>query len=203
MNLSGSTYRLIRRSYHKRIVVILVVIVSFDYLMFPLPILAKERMIKAEIANKNNLQTVSSFSAAESFFDEKIDSTPDNSANFKEKEPVSKPKVVKVKTLVNHGYHSMTAYNSEAAQTDSSPCTTANGFNVCKHGVEDTIAANFLKFGTKVRIPELFGERVFVVRDRMNARYPDRVDVWFKSKNDALKFGVRKAKIEIVDVVEE
>ena len=80
-----------------------------------------------------------------------------------------------------------------------SPCITANGFDVCAHGIEDTIAANFLKFGTKVKIPELFGDRVFVVRDRMNKRYPDRVDVWFKSYDDAIKFGIRVASIEIVE----
>lgn len=93
----------------------------------------------------------------------------------------------------------ITAYNSEAAQTDATPCITANGFNVCKHGVEDTIAANFLKFGTKVRIPELFGDRVFVVRDRMNKRHSDRIDVWMISKADAKMFGVQYAQIEVLD----
>lgn len=96
--------------------------------------------------------------------------------------------------------HVITAYNSEAAQTDSSPCITANGFNVCQHGEEDTIAANFLKFGTKVQIPELFGDRLFVVRDRMNKRYPDRVDVWMKEKYDAIQFGVKVAKIQVVEI---
>lgn len=96
-------------------------------------------------------------------------------------------------------YHPMTAYNSEVAQCDASPCITANGFNVCKHGIEDTIAANFLRFGTRVRIPDLFGERVFVVRDRMNARYPNKIDIWMKEKTDALHFGVKVAKIEVVE----
>lgn len=99
---------------------------------------------------------------------------------------------------VFHGYHSMTAYTSEAAQTDSSPCTTANGFNVCNHGIEDTVAANFLPFGAKVKIPDLFGDRVFIVRDRMNSRYSERVDVWMKEKPDALKFGVRTARIVVL-----
>jgi 3D (Asp-Asp-Asp) domain-containing protein len=93
----------------------------------------------------------------------------------------------------------MTAYNSEVGQTDDSPCITANGFNVCKHGIEDTIAANFLKMGTKVRIPELFGDRIFVVRDRMNARHANRVDVWFKDRSAAIKFGIRVAKIEVLE----
>lgn len=100
--------------------------------------------------------------------------------------------------VVYHGRHSMTAYTSEVAQTDASPCTTANGFNVCKHGIEDTIAANFLPFGSKVKIPELFGDRVFIVRDRMNRRYDSRVDVWMKDKSDAMQFGVRSARIVVL-----
>lgn len=96
-------------------------------------------------------------------------------------------------------YTTITAYNSEPGQTDDSPCITANGFNVCERNIEDTIAANFLKFGTKVRIPELFGDRIFTVRDRMNSRYINRVDVWMINKKDALKLGKRLAKIEILE----
>lgn len=94
---------------------------------------------------------------------------------------------------------SLTAYNSEAAQTDGDPCTTANGFNLCKHGAEDSVAANFLPFGTKIMIPDLFGDKVFVVRDRMNKRFSNRVDVWMLSKERALKFGVRQAQIIIIE----
>jgi 3D (Asp-Asp-Asp) domain-containing protein len=92
----------------------------------------------------------------------------------------------------------MTAYNSEAAQTDDSPCTTANGFNVCQHGKEDTIAANFLKFGTKVKIPTIYGDKIFIVRDRMNKRHSNKIDIWMTSRTKALQFGVKYAKIEIV-----
>ncbi|MFH1426945.1 MAG: hypothetical protein ABIG60_00210, partial [Patescibacteria group bacterium] len=92
----------------------------------------------------------------------------------------------------------ITAYNSEAGQTDDSPCITANNFNVCDYGVEDTIAANFLPFGSKVKIPALFGDRVFVVRDRMNKRFSNRVDVWMIERPDAVNFGVKVAKIEVL-----
>lgn len=101
--------------------------------------------------------------------------------------------------VVSTSTHLITAYNSEPGQTDDSPCITANGFNVCEHGEEDTIAANFLKFGTKVRIPELFGDRIFVVRDRMNQRYSDRVDIWMNNHSEAIKFGVKVAKIEVLE----
>jgi len=101
--------------------------------------------------------------------------------------------------VISSTYHTLTAYNSDPRQTDDTPCITANNFNVCNHGIEDTVAANFLKFNTKIRIPELFGNRVFIVRDRMNRRYTSRVDIWMKDYSDARKFGRRVAKIEILE----
>lgn len=94
---------------------------------------------------------------------------------------------------------SISAYTSDVAQTDGDPCTTASGLNVCTRNVEDIVATNFqyLQFGTAVRIPELFGDRIFYVHDRMNARYTKTVDVWMKDIADARKFGRRTAKVEI------
>lgn len=114
---------------------------------------------------------------------------------------ISEPETPLVK-VTKTSTHTITAYNSDPAQTDDTPCITANGFDVCEHGEEDTIAANFLKFGTKVRIPELYGDRIFIVRDRMNKRYSDRVDIWMKEKTDARKFGVKVAKIEVVELID-
>ena len=91
-----------------------------------------------------------------------------------------------------------TAYSSTVDQTDSTPCITASGFNVCKHGKEDILAANFLPLGAKVRIPELYGTRIFTVEDRMNKRYDYRVDLWKKDRNTAITFGKRLIKIEVV-----
>lgn len=109
--------------------------------------------------------------------------------------PENKP--LTVKYTINT---TITAYNSEVGQCDASPCITANGFNVCKHAKEDTIAMNGVKLGTKVRFPEIFGDKVFVVRDRMNARYNStRADVWMISKTDAKKFGVKVARMEVLE----
>jgi len=93
----------------------------------------------------------------------------------------------------------ITAYSSEVFQTDDSPCITANGFNLCENRKEDSIAANFLPFGAKVRIPELFGDRIFIVRDRMHQRFSNRVDVWMIEKQDAINFGLKSAKIQILE----
>jgi hypothetical protein len=69
----------------------------------------------------------------------------------------------------------LTAYNSEVGQTDDTPFITASGDRV-GYGV---IAANWLPFGTKVVIPELFGKDVFIVKDRMNKRFNDtnKIDI--------------------------
>jgi 3D (Asp-Asp-Asp) domain-containing protein len=113
--------------------------------------------------------------------------------------PVAKVKIdYKKKLEKNQMYVASTAYSSEVAQTDSTPCITANGYDVCESGEENVIAANFLKFGTKVKIPDLFGDRIFTVQDRMNARYTKRIDIWMTSKPRAIKYGIRTVKIEIV-----
>jgi len=88
----------------------------------------------------------------------------------------------------------ITAYSSEVAQTDDTPFITASGTTV-RDGI---VAANWLPIGTKIRIPELFGDKVFVVEDRMNRRHTHRVDIWFSSKSEAVAFGLKKAEVEIL-----
>lgn len=91
-----------------------------------------------------------------------------------------------------------TAYSSTADQTDADPWIMANGEQV--H--DGVVAANFLPFGTKIKIPEFFGEKIFIVKDRMNKRYnavvPLRIDVWFKDRKSARKFGVKETEIIII-----
>ncbi len=89
---------------------------------------------------------------------------------------------------------SATAYSSTVDQCDASPFITASGTHV-RDGI---IAANFLPFGAKVKIPEMYGDKVFVVEDRMNQRYQSRIDVWMPSRGEALQFGVRTVKIEVL-----
>lgn len=90
-----------------------------------------------------------------------------------------------------------TAYTSSVEECDSDPFTTADGSKT--H--DGIIAANFLPFGTKVRIPALFGDKIFEVHDRMNARYWYRIDVWMEKKVDMLQYGIHhNVKIEIVQM---
>lgn len=91
----------------------------------------------------------------------------------------------------------ITAYNSESGQTDATPCIAARGFDLCAHNEEDVVAANFLPIGAQVKIPELYGDRVFTVVDRMNPRYYYRMDVWMREKETAKHFGVKYATVEV------
>ena len=90
----------------------------------------------------------------------------------------------------------VTAYSSTPDQTDSDPFTTASGTKV-RHGI---IAHNGLPFGTKVRFPDAFGDQVFVVQDRMNARYGSRMaDLWMPSRQEAKQWGVRRVRMEVLN----
>lgn len=91
----------------------------------------------------------------------------------------------------------VTAYTSDVAQTDDTPCITASGLDVCERNIENVVAANFLPLGTRVKIPELYGDRVFYVEDRMNARYNYKMDIWMKELEDAKQFGVKYVTIEV------
>ena len=88
----------------------------------------------------------------------------------------------------------VTAYSSAEDETDDTPFITASGSTV----EEGIIAANFLPFGTRVMIPKLFGDRVFVVKDRMHRRKENFVDIWMPSKEEAREFGIHRTEIYIV-----
>jgi 3D (Asp-Asp-Asp) domain-containing protein len=87
-----------------------------------------------------------------------------------------------------------TAYSSSGAETDSNPFATASGAPVGP----GTLAANFLPFGSQVRI----GSFVYTVKDRMNMRYNGKyiVDKWVGTREEALRFGVHVVEMEIVSV---
>jgi len=100
-----------------------------------------------------------------------------------------------VQTKQREMFVTLTAYSSTVSQCDASPFITASGTRV--H--EGTVAANFLPFGTKIKIPELYGDRIFVVEDRMSNRFWYVVDVWMPTYNEAIQLGRRQAKIVIID----
>lgn len=89
----------------------------------------------------------------------------------------------------------VTAYSSTPEETDDTPFITASGSTV-REGV---VATNLLPFGTKVLIPEYFGERIFVVEDRMHPRKTNNLDVWMVSKQEARKFGINYTKVVVFE----
>ena len=89
----------------------------------------------------------------------------------------------------------VTAYSSTVDQTDADPFITAAGTTV-REGI---VATNALPFGTKIRLPELYGDQVFVVEDRMHSRKGSQIDIWFPERWQALDFGVKRTYIEILE----
>jgi len=89
----------------------------------------------------------------------------------------------------------VTAYSSTPDQTDDTPFTTASGKTV-RDGI---VATNMLPFGTKVKIPDHFGDKVFVVEDRMHSRKVGYLDVWMSSRENALHFGINYAKVVVLN----
>lgn len=89
----------------------------------------------------------------------------------------------------------LTAYTSSPSETDSNPTIAASGKKV----FDGMVAANWLPFGTVIKIPSLFGDKIFIVQDRMNERYGyGRLDVWLPVETrEAKRFGVKKVAVEI------
>lgn len=88
----------------------------------------------------------------------------------------------------------VTAYSSMPEETDDTPFITASG-RIVREGI---IATNILPFGTKIKIPEFFGDRIFIVEDRMHSRKRNFVDIWMPTKEDAQNFGIARTKIQIL-----
>lgn len=108
--------------------------------------------------------------------------------------PISEPFSSGNKT-VNTMRVVVTAYSSTPQETWGDPFITASGLRV-NDGI---VANNSLPFGTKIRIPDIYGDKIFVVQDRMHSRKPSyQIDIWKSSTQDAINFGVQKTYIEIL-----
>lgn len=89
----------------------------------------------------------------------------------------------------------VTAYSSRVEETDNTPFITASGKTVA----EGIIANNMLPFGSKIRIPELYGDKIFVVEDRMHQRKGKyHIDIWFPEYSLAKEFGAKITYVEIL-----
>lgn len=99
-----------------------------------------------------------------------------------------------------------TAYNSLAAQTDSTPFITATGTRT-RPGVV-ALSRDLLRifpYGSRITIEDLSGKynhllrgRVFYVEDTMAARKTNSIDIWMATRSQALQFGARQVRITAV-----
>ena len=107
---------------------------------------------------------------------------------------------VVVYSTVSQLTREISAYNAgDINQCAGDPCISANGENIC-NALEAGLsrcAANFVKFGTTL---EIVGWGRCVVVDRLNSRYPERVDIAMKvdEKQKALDFGLRRLSVKIL-----
>jgi len=96
--------------------------------------------------------------------------------------------------VVAQRWVAVTAYSSTVDQTDSTPFITASGSRVS----DGIVACNFLRFGTRVRFPQLYGDKIFTVEDRMALKNGNKIDIWFDTRNQAKQFGVKTLKVEVL-----
>lgn len=108
-----------------------------------------------------------------------------------------------------------TAYTSSVRETDSTPFVTATGartrFGII--AVSRDLLGSDLPYGSKVKIEDLGDWRtgrgkgrfdamlkdvVFVVEDTMHKRKRQQIDVWMPDRSLALKWGVRRVRITVL-----
>lgn len=87
----------------------------------------------------------------------------------------------------------VSAYTSRPQETDATPFVTASNTRV-RDGV---VASNSLPIGTRIRIPAAYGDKVFIVEDRMNARYTRNVDIWMDDLVKAKSLGRRQLDVHV------
>jgi len=123
-------------------------------------------------------------------------SFPDNELNTLNKQVLVQTSNPNTPIVAESRIVLVTAYSSTPDQTDSTPFITASG----THVHDGTIACNFLDFGTYVRFPDLYGDKVFVVEDRMALKNSHKIDIWFNTRWEAIQFGVRHLKVEVLAI---
>ena len=102
--------------------------------------------------------------------------------------------------VVSETIRFVTAYNvGDPAQNYGDPCIAASGENLCKalSAGKKRCAANFVPLGTRLYI-EKYG--IFVVSDRTNRRYRNRVDIAMKLDeiHKAKQFGKKKLNVKVL-----
>ena len=115
-------------------------------------------------------------------------------------ENVTEAKATSSSTSSNSGtIRQVTAYNSVEWQADETPCIAADGTDICeRHRAGERIcASNAFPFGTRLALHGDEKTITCVVADRMNSRYPNRVDLFMdKDVDAAISFGIQELYVE-------
>lgn len=92
-------------------------------------------------------------------------------------------------------YAYTTGYNSYEYQTDSTPCISASGDNIC--GRDNVVACpRSIPLGTWLKIDG----KSYQCLDRLSEKYDDRIDIFFdKDIASALEWGIQYKEIIILD----
>jgi len=96
--------------------------------------------------------------------------------------------------ISNIGDRVITAYNPVPEQTDSDPCISASGMNVCETN-KNIVATNEFAFGTQLMIDG----KIWEVQDRTHSRYKYRIDLLMYDYQDAINWGKKTLKIGLVN----
>ncbi len=149
----------------------------------------QDRSDAANIPQVDGNVAQASVGAQPGAFENDVDGIP-NSCGLKDVDcPGEKPTV---KRVINGR---VTSYQADPKQTDSDPCHTADGTDICPMPKFGVVANNCLDFGTKVEIRG----KVYVVHDRMNRRYGCEVfDVLTNGEN----ITTPKGRSEVIGVYE-
>ena len=108
-----------------------------------------------------------------------------------------------------------TAYTSSVRETDATPFVTATGartrFGII--AVSRDLLGSDLPYGSKVKLEDLgdwhtgrgkgrfnamLKDVVFIVEDTMHKRKRQQIDVWMPDRSLALKWGVRRVRITVL-----
>jgi 3D (Asp-Asp-Asp) domain-containing protein len=92
-----------------------------------------------------------------------------------------------------------TAYTLNESETDGTPCIGAGNHNLCVEQSKNTrriCASRFLPLHTIIEI-ETIGD--CEVLDRISYKYSERIDILFKTKEEAIKFGKKTLNYKVID----
>jgi len=149
--------------------------------------------------NSSNILIQNQNNASFYLISQKFNSSSPFAFNFGDYNSLNRLKLDSGKHLVQNEnyikkYLWVTAYSSNPDETDDDPFITATG----KFVRDGFAATNILPFGTKIKIPSLFGDKIFTIEDRMHYRKTNVVDIWMESKEKALKFGAHYVEVIIL-----